>query len=413
MTERLYDITSIDMYHRNLKLEVRAKRDGLRRKCADLENNLEVAKSDLNRLTVVNIQLENSNQIQHDDLQSKIMLLQEELEQAKRRNNILEQERGKAEEERRKAEEERRKVEEERRKVEEERRQAEEDIKMLTTQIQEARADTKAMKRVERVEKGLEQLGAFIHGLSAAQSLSPISDMNVASQFTNLLEHIDSWVDEELYEPRSLQKLEEALTKRHPRPRLGCLDKHLQPEHVLLAEEYVTCQRPLLCSLIYRHLRCSILDETVPLREIDGQEADDVSQFLCSALSYLLQDGYREKEAGDKLHRQIIIPAMQLARTICLSPATYRIVGGGPQTTAVCKEDLQRYIMEDIVTHRMVAPENVGVTGMDGRIGERKLVVYPGLQRHHGRDGLDVLLCKPVILVDLDAALRPRSRLSY
>lgn len=381
-----------------------AKWDASQAKRVDLEQSLKVAKEEIDKSIAVNIQLGKSNQIEQDGLQSKIMSQQKKLEKAKCRNSILEQER--------------RKAEEERRTVDNERHKAEEDIKKLTTQLQEARerttaTDIEVVKRVEKCEGCLEKPGACIDSLPAPQSLSERSDSDVASRFTSLLEHINSWVDEELYEPRSLQKLEEVLTKQHLRPRLGCLSEHLGHEHGRLAEEYVTSQRPLLCSLIYRHLRSSILGERVPLFGIDDEEADEVSQALCSALSYLLQDGHSKKEARDKLHQQITAPAVQLARSIRLSTAENRIVRGRPRGTIVCKEDMQRYTIKDLATQRSVAPRNVGMVGRDGRIGEQKLMVYPGLLRRHDRDGRDILLCKPLILVDLDAPLRPRSRLSY
>lgn len=426
----------------NMKSVTTVDWDKIWRKFADLEDSVKFAMTEVDKSTRDNKPLRESSQTKQDGLQSKNMSLQEELKEAKRRNDILEQERRKdrrkAEEERRKAEEERRKVEEERRtadekrckaeegrrKAEEERRTAEEqrrkaegDMKRLTTQLQEARESTTAtatevVKRIEKCEGGLEKLRARVDSLSAPQSLSQMSDSHVASQFTGLLEHIKSWVDEELHEPRSLQKLEACLTSQHPQARLGCLDKHLESKHIQIAKDYVNSHRTLLCAIIYRHLRCSVL-EMVPVLAIDDQRANDISQSLCSALSSLLQDGHCKKEAQNQLHKQITVPALQLARCLRLSTATYRIVRGRPLTTSVYEEDMQRCIIIDLATQRSVLPKNVGVVGRYGRIGEQKLMVHSGLQRCHDGYGRDVTLCKPMILVNLDAPLRPRSRLSY
>lgn len=396
------------MNNKNLKLLPKAEWKQMRAKCDDLERSQKIAKNQLGELYADNVQLRESNQIAQNGLKSKYISLQEELEEAKRRNDILEQERRKAEEDRRKAEEDRRKAEEERCKTQE-------DMKRLTTQMQDAlqtttAANTTVLKLSERLEEVLKKLGACNDNLPAPQSPSQISDSDIASQFTGLLENIKSWVDEEFHEPRSLQKLANFLTRRHPKVPLGCLDKHFESEHKRLAKNYVTSHRTLLCSLIYGHLQCSILDENVPWLAFDDQEANDVSRSLYSAMSSLLQDGHREKEAREKLHKQITIPAVQLARRLGLP---YRIVLVRPQEKVVYETDMQRYIIEDLATQRSVSPANLGVVGSYGQIGEQRLMVYPGLQRCHDGYGRDVTLCKPMILVDLDAPLRPRSRLSY
>lgn len=224
-----------------------------------------------------NKQLEESSRIERDDLRRKNALLQEELEKAKRENEVLVEERRKAEEERRKTEEERRKTEEERRKAKEERCKVEEDMKKVTAEAREAHEATAAaegevVKLRKKTEEILETFRAGKDNLAAPQRQPHISDIEVASQFTHLFEQIKCWVDDEIWELRSLEELEAIVMNQHRWERLGCLSVYLEPAHMLLAGEPVRDELIILCCLIHCHLERSILNETLSLFGIEDQK---------------------------------------------------------------------------------------------------------------------------------------------
>ncbi len=137
-------------------------------------------------------------------------------------------------------------------------------------------------------------------------------------------------------------------------------------------------------------------------------QTDEVSEALYSALSFLLPwDRRIEGSAREKLHAQIIVPAVQLAMSVRLSTATYRVSFGRVPTSIVCEEDTQRCVVTDITTKELVSPGRVAKVGSYGRIGVVKLVHRPGLECLDGDKG-EGMLCKPEILVQLDVPLRGR-----
>lgn len=76
---------------------------------------------------------------------------------------------------------------------------------------------------------------------------------------------------------------------------------------------------------------------------------------------------------------------------------------------------MQRYIIKDLVTHRTLTPAivgNVPRVERNGRIGEKMLMGRPGLQRCRDDYRHEIVLCKPLIFVQLDTRIRESSRLN-
>ncbi len=236
--------------------KLRKERDGLERDLRESEDR----RRELDTLKKDNTQLIASILIQKNDLHGKNASLQEELQEAKRKIDVLE----------------------------EERRKAEKDMKSLTAQTREANEAKKAADAVivnlrKENETVSEKLRACKDDLLVLQPPEQTPDNEVARQLTDLSDHVECWIEQEIYNPQSLEKLDKALTSQHVQPLLGCLGTHLKPEHELLAAQHVSSQRLILCYLILRHLERSILGETVYLFGLDDQRVallKDVEQGM-------------------------------------------------------------------------------------------------------------------------------------
>lgn len=139
--------------------------------------------------------------------------------------------------------------------------------------------------------------------------------------------------------------------------------------------------------------------------------AKNISTDICGKLFHLLPDGGRGCESfQERFYEQVTMPAVELVMSMRLSTARYRIFRGQPPEPVVYLKDIQQCIFKDLLTDETVTRENVGEVGRYGRIGTEKLMIRPGLQRCPEGDGEGLALCKPLILVQLDAPLRPSGR---
>lgn len=141
-------------------------------------------------------------------------------------------------------------------------------------------------------------------------------------------------------------------------------------------------------------------------QRMQHEQAQEVSRAMYSTLSYLMPSG---QDGCKKLHKCITMPAVRLATTMRLSTAAYGMYRVPPRTSDVFEEDFKQRTILNVETSKIVNPNHVAKVGRNGQIGEEKLMVHPGIQRcGNGAQG-NVVLCKPVIVVDLDVPLRRSS----
>ncbi|SLM36102.1 hypothetical protein LPUS_05536 [Lasallia pustulata] len=325
--------------------------------------------------------------------------------------------------------------------------------KMKERWVARVRVAQEALRAVEALvvkpSKEEEKLSEGV-GLEGLQPPGQVSDEEVTRQYDNLCEQVARWVAEEFQDPYALQKeMEVILARQHFHKLLG---KHFGHEQVLLARDHASSHRLILQYLIQCHLEHSILGENIYLfglgdreaaflqtiedrmnvqtpqdamktrrwksetltmiskqeifQRMQHEQAEEVSRAMYSTLSYLMPSG---QDGCKKLHKCITMPAVRLATTMRLSTAAYGMYRVPPRTSDVFEEDFKQRTILNVETSKIVNPNHVAKVGRNGQIGEEKLMVYPGIQRcWNGAQG-NVVLCKPLIVVDFDVPLRRSS----
>lgn len=145
------------------------------------------------------------------------------------------------------------------------------------------------------------------------------------------------------------------------------------------------------------------------------RQARLVSRTLQSALSSLIAESSEDENGWEDLHREIVIPAIQLATKLRLSTADYRLIShifakDSARATTVFVYEIKDSSMIDIMTHKVIRPDSVLKVAQDGQIGEEMLIVSPALLRVQKDGKGKVLICKPTILVKLDEPMGKRRR---
>jgi len=149
--------------------------------------------------------------------------------------------------------------------------------------------------------------------------------------------------------------------------------------------------------------------------EEQQRQAQLVSQTLQSALSRLISESPGDEDGWEELHKQVVLPAIQLATKLRLSTADYCLiphifVKDPSKPTSVFFYEIKDCSMTDIATHKVIRPDSVLKVAEDGKIGEEVLVMSPALLRVHKEGKGKVLVCKPTILVKLDEPMGKRPR---
>ncbi len=149
--------------------------------------------------------------------------------------------------------------------------------------------------------------------------------------------------------------------------------------------------------------------------EEQNRQAKVASQTLSSALSALVCESAMDNESMEELHKQIILPAVQLATKLRLSTTDYRLIfhpftRDPSKATTAYHYEIQNSSMIDIMTHKIIRPDSVLKVAEDGRIGEEMLVVSPALVRDQKERNGKAMVCKPTVLVKLDEPMGKRSR---
>ena len=122
-----------------------------------------------------------------------------------------------------------------------------------------------------------------------------------------------------------------------------------------------------------------------------------------------------DDDGWEGLHKQIILPATDLATMMRLSMTDYEVVSRMVETkpddeVVVHHSEIQHYQMVDCATHKIIRPDSVLKIGEEGRVGRELLTVTPALMRTRNDGVHRVVICKPTILVKLDEPMGKRSK---
>ena len=146
------------------------------------------------------------------------------------------------------------------------------------------------------------------------------------------------------------------------------------------------------------------------------QQGQTLAKTLYFALARLLRGPKMQvnDEGWEELHKQIILPAIELATAMRLSTTDYEVVSrnGGDRDDQVIvhHNEIPHYQMVDNASHKIVRPDSALRLGEEGRIGTELLTVTPALMRTKNDGVHRVVISKPTILVKLDEPMGKRSK---
>ncbi|MCJ1263738.1 hypothetical protein MMC22_003608 [Lobaria immixta] len=338
-------------------------------------------------------------------------------------------------------------------------------IESLTLQTREAneeKADAEASaRRLARQNKELnENLTECKDDLLRLQPPSQMSDSELSEQYSNLHQQISKWVDDETEDSQFLEQRFENLSASNEPPEL--LRKCLTMDHFRLGKKYPQSQPLILRYIIQyyldqhvfrddilmfgldsqftaflrgteqgmreleprrdavtiRHWRSETLrslSQMVDFKEEQRAQAISSAKFLHAALSYFLPDTETRKDGWKDLLDHIIHPAIQVSSSMRMSTATYRTTSRmagkhADQASTMYVHELQRCLMMDVASHKIIRPDSALKVAEDGRIGEQVLVLHPALIRTQREGGGTLVLCKPTMLVKLDEPMGRRNK---
>lgn len=146
--------------------------------------------------------------------------------------------------------------------------------------------------------------------------------------------------------------------------------------------------------------------------EEQERQAQLVSQTLQEALTSLVSESFG---SWQEIHKQIILPAIELSTKMRLSTSDYvltsrRFVKDSGPGSSVFIYEVKDSSMIDITTQKIIRPDSNLKIAEDGRIGQEMLVLTPALLRDQKEGKNRVLVCKPTVLVKLDEPMGKRSR---
>lgn len=146
------------------------------------------------------------------------------------------------------------------------------------------------------------------------------------------------------------------------------------------------------------------------------QQGESLAKSLYAALSQMLAGSEVEvhEDGWQELHKQVVLPAIDLATATRLSMSDYHLEWQlYPRTkdkvSIIYHGEIQNYHLVDNATHKIVRPDSVLKIADDGRVGTELLVVSPALLRKKDADRT-VVICKPTVLIDLDEPMGKRSK---
>ena len=146
--------------------------------------------------------------------------------------------------------------------------------------------------------------------------------------------------------------------------------------------------------------------------EEQERRAQLVSQTLHEALASLVSESFG---SWQEIHKQIVLPAIQLSTKLRLSTSDYvltsrRFVKDSGPGSSVFIYEVKDCSMIDITTQKIIRPDSNLKIAEDGRIGQEMLVLTPALLRDQKDGKSRVLVCKSTVLVKLDEPMGKRSR---
>ena len=142
------------------------------------------------------------------------------------------------------------------------------------------------------------------------------------------------------------------------------------------------------------------------------RQGELVSQTLHEALSALMTESIG---GWEEIHKQFVLPAIQLSVKLRLSTTDYRLASRrfakeSGQGANVFVHEIKDSSTIDIATQKIIRPDSNLKVADDGRIGQEMLVLTPALLRDQKGGISRILICKPTILVKLDEPMGKRSR---
>ena len=147
-----------------------------------------------------------------------------------------------------------------------------------------------------------------------------------------------------------------------------------------------------------------------------AEQGNALAQSLYSALAHMLGgvDVTILEEGWKELHKQIVLPAVELVTAIRLSMVDYqfvaRLFNKGPEKEhTIFRNEIQHYQLVDNATHKIIRPDSALKIAEDGRIGDELLIVSPALLRKKDKDHR-AIISKPTVLVKLDQPMEKRNR---
>ena len=146
------------------------------------------------------------------------------------------------------------------------------------------------------------------------------------------------------------------------------------------------------------------------------EQGEALTRSLYSALAHMLGglDATVPEEGWKDLHKQVVLPAIELATAIRVSMVDYHFVArlfrkGPEKQNAIYHNEIQHYQLIDNATHKIVRPDSSLKIANDGRIGDELLILSPALVRKKDEDH-STIISKPTILIKLDQPMEKRNR---
>lgn len=147
-----------------------------------------------------------------------------------------------------------------------------------------------------------------------------------------------------------------------------------------------------------------------------SEQGDALAKSLYSALAHMLggADVTVQAEGWKELHKQVVLPAIDLATAIRVSMVDYQFVthlfDKAPEKQhTIYRNEIQHYQLIDNATHKIIRPDSAVKIAEDGRIGNELLVISPALLRNKDGDN-GAVISRPTVLVKLDQPMARRTR---
>lgn len=147
-----------------------------------------------------------------------------------------------------------------------------------------------------------------------------------------------------------------------------------------------------------------------------SEQGNALAKCLYSALAHMLggPDVTVHEEGWMELHKQVVLPAIELGTAIRVSMVDYhfvtRLFNKAPNKQGtIYQNEIQHYQLVDNATHKIIRPDSALKIGEAGRIGDEMLVVSPALLRRRDGDHR-AIITRPTVLVKLDQPMEKRGR---